>query len=270
MVAWDYPIKGEREKSMKMFAMLLALLPAFAMAAPAKDAVLLNKDTIVLRGEVNGESVGKVMTQILTSDADKITMYLSSPGGSVFDGLQLISTMKASGKHFTCATDFSASMSFAILQACDDRVVMSNSVTMQHFASFGIPPQPENKVDSFLGMIKSALDVLESGQAKRIGKSVAEFKKDVRDDLWLYGAQAVKYGAADRVAPVLCDAAAAKATHTEEVTILIFKLKVTWSQCPMITQPLKVEPMAGHSPKAEEVFYKRFVNFRNAEGVIRQ
>lgn len=255
---------------MKIFAMLLALLPAWAMAAPAKDAVLLNKDTILLRGEVAGDSVGKIVTQILSSESDNITMFLSSPGGSVFDGLQLISTMKATGKKFTCATDFSASMSFAILQACDDRVVMPNSVTMQHFANFGIAPQPENKVDSFLGMIKSALYVLESSQAKRIGKSVEQFKKDVRDDLWLYGEQAVKYGAADRVAPVLCDAATAKATYTEEVTVFIFKLKVTWSQCPLITNPLKVEMPMGITPRAQEQFYKSFVNFRNAEGVIRQ
>lgn len=251
-------------------ASLVGSLAVGATAAPAKDTVVLDKDTIVLRGEVSGESVGKIITQILSSDSDKITLFLSSPGGSVFDGLALRQIMKASGKHFLCLSDYSASMAFALMQVCNDRVVMENSVMMQHYASYGVQPQPENKVNTFSGMIKSALNLLETFQAARIGKSVSTFKNDIRDDLWLYGEQAVKYGAADRVAPATCDAATTKATYTEDVTVLIFKLKVTWSQCPLITSPLKVEMPQGVTPRAQEQFYKSFVDFRSLEGGIRQ
>lgn len=255
---------------MKIFAMLLALVPTIVMAAPAKDTVMLNKDTIVLRGVVDGNSVDKISQALLQSEAEKITMFLSSPGGSVVDGLSLIQLMRASGKHFTCVTDYSASMSWVLFQACDDRVVMSNSVLMAHPMSFGVSPTTENQVDTFVGLSKSIGRAADEIAAAKLGISVAKYKADARDDLWLFGSQALKYRAADRVAPVLCDAATSKATYTEDVQVFIFKVKVTWSQCPLITNPLKVEAPMGFTPKAQEQFYKSFVNFRNAEGVIRQ
>ena len=248
---------------------LVTALALIAGTAQANDALLLDKNTIVLRGEVSAESVGKISMQLMQADGPNVTMFFSSPGGSVIDGAALLQVMKASGKRLTCVTDFSASMSFVLMQACAERVVMSNTIMMSHPMSYGVRGQQEYQVDSFVSLIKSIGRDIDEMQAKRIGISVAKLKSDSRNDMWLFGQQAVDYGAADVVKDVTCAKEVAMSNYEEEVQVFIFKVKVTWSSCPLIASPLKVEMPQGITQEAEQKFMSNFVNFRTTREVIR-
>ena len=218
---------------------ICGLLPY--MAGATEPVVLTKGNFVVLRQEVTNRSMANLMIEINKLDTDKPIIFIQSPGGSVMAGLQFIQYMKDSGKHFTCIADFAASMAFVILQACNDRYVLSSSVLMQHQASFGMEgamAHVKSQYENTLAVITEA----EQMQADRIGISLVKFQADRLNDLWLYGKQATMYGAADSIAELRCDANLWANTITEIVPMDMMVLKVTFSSCPMARAPLKVEP----------------------------
>lgn len=202
--------------------------------------VLDGKSTITLRGTVNNKTVSETISKILTSKEDTVTLFLSSPGGSVIDGAQLISAIRSVNKKVVCVTDVSASMSFVILQACDERVVLESTILMQHVASFGVPHQQEPNAVSFVKFIQNITSAMDAAQAKRMEMSVSKFKQLIRDDYWLFGSQAVQAKAADRVAQVVCSPELVSKEEVEEVSVWGATIVVKWSACPLISSPRSV------------------------------
>lgn len=208
-----------------------------------KNSIVLSDNTVVLRGEVNSGSVSKAISALMTASGDTVNLFLSSPGGSVMDGIQLVQTIRSINKKVVCITDFSASMSFVILQACDERVVLESSILMQHVPSFGIRFQPQPNAISFVEFLKQMTSAIDSAQAKRMELPVERFRALIRDDYWLFGREAVTAKAADRVAQAVCTSDLVNKDEKEVVSLFggMIKVNVTWSKCPLITEPKAVE-----------------------------
>jgi len=216
-----------------------ALCLPLAQANAESKLVLDGTNAVVLRGEVTGESVAKLSTQILESKGDKLNLYISSPGGSIVAGIQLINVMRSSGKKINCVASIAASMAFVILQACDTRQVMESSIVMQHVASYSLEGQAPNNL-SRVKFIHGMVRQLDEAQAKRIGLSLAEFRKKTRNDWWLFGSDSVKNNVADEMTQVTCTPELARKRVVEKFTVFIFKVKVVYSGCPVIEEPLEV------------------------------
>jgi ATP-dependent protease ClpP protease subunit len=221
--------------------------------------VLDSHSTITLRGTVTNKTVSETISKILTSKEDTVTLFLSSPGGSVIDGAQLISTIRSVNKKVVCVTDMSASMSFVILQACDERVVLESSILMQHVASFGVSYQQEPNAVSFVKFIQNITSAMDAAQAKRMEMPVSKFKQLIRDDYWLFGSQAVQAKAADRVAQVVCSPELVSKEEVEEVSVWGATIVVKWSACPLISSPrsVSVKRYTSLSPLQEEELSKK-------------
>lgn len=209
----------------------------------SKNSIVLSDNTIVLRGEVDGSSVSKAISALMTASGDTVNLFLSSPGGSVIDGVQLVQAIRSVNKKVVCVTDFSASMSFVILQACDERIVLESSILMQHVPSFGVRFQPQPNAVAFVEFLKQVTNAIDTAQAKRMELPLERFKQLVRDDYWLFGREAVKAKAADRVAQAVCTPELVN--KEEKQTLSLFngfvKVNITWSKCPLITEPKSVE-----------------------------
>lgn len=201
---------------------------------------MTSSNTVVLRGEINGVSTGKALLQVLQVKEPTVYLFLSSPGGSVIDGLNFITGLRGSGKKIVCLTDFSASMSFVIFQACNERIVFDSSIIMQHVPSMSTQGQYPN-FKSFVKLLDDVTLQTDKAQARRLGISLEEFRRKTRDDLWLFGGDAVKTKAADRVGTASCSQEMIENTTTEELQVFIFTIHVTWSNCPLVQAPLKVE-----------------------------
>jgi ATP-dependent Clp protease protease subunit len=211
----------------------------FATTSHADTKVLLTEqNSVVLRGEVNSESVAEVTQKILLSDAKDMYLYIDSPGGSVLAGLQLISVLKSTDKNVTCVASTAASMAFAILQACGNRLVTDSAVLMQHVPSYGLQGQEPNNF-SMAQAIHRLSHAMNADQAKRIGISTKEFYSRVRNDWWVWGHEAVKEGVADGVATVSCSPGLLKGTETKTMQSFIFTIEATFSKCPLISGPIK-------------------------------
>lgn len=207
----------------------------------ARDTLVLKEGSFVaLRGEVSSESVAKVAAEVLSSKNDEVTLFISSPGGSILDGLQLMQILKDSGKKTTCIAATAASMAFIIFQACDVRLVLDNSVLMQHVATYGVQGQAPNNV-SMMNFISRLITKIDEDQAKKLGLTLAEFRAKTRDDWWLFGSEIVENKAADETASVTCSRELAAKKVKEIVDLLFFKFEVTYSGCPLIEGPLAVK-----------------------------
>lgn len=231
-----------------MFRRILALM-AFAMIAnvsfanpppPPEEVLLTPQNSVVLRGEVDSKSISELITQMSAMNGQNVYVYISSPGGSIRAGNEFIRFMDAYKGHVTCIADTAASMAFSILQACNTRLVFPDSIIMQHEATFGLEGQTPNNI-SFLGMILSMLDAMNKMEAARMEMTVEDLKKKIRDDWWLYGTQAVAAKAADGTAHVLCSPELIKSTTTQDVKTFFFSAKLTFSNCPLIGYPVKIE-----------------------------
>lgn len=209
----------------------------------SKGTIVLNDNTIVLRGEINGSTVSKTIAALMTHKGPVVNLFLSSPGGSVLDGAQLVQAIRSVNKKVVCVTDFSASMSFIIMQACDERVVLESSILMQHVASFGVRHQPQPNAIAFVEFIKQITTTMDTAQSKRMELPLERFRQLIRNDYWLFGREAVKAKAADRVAQAVCSADLTNKEDKETISLLggLIKVNVVWSACPLITEPKSVE-----------------------------
>lgn len=234
----------------------------------SKNLITLSDNTIVMRGEVSGYSVSKTITALMTASGDTVHLFLSSPGGSVLDGIQLVQAIRSINKKVVCVTDFSASMSFVILQACDERVVLESSVLMQHVPSFGLRHQPQPNAIAFVEFLKQITTSIDVAQSKRMELPLERFRQLIRDDYWLFGQEAVTAKAADRVARAVCTPDLTAKEDTDSFNVMgVIRVDVTWSKCPLVTEPksVQISRMGTLSPEQEQKLQKeitRIVDYK--------
>ena len=225
-------------KFLKYFIPLL-FLSNLALASH-EDVLLTETNSVILRGEVSGESVSKIALKILQTPGDDVLFFIDSPGGSVFAGEELVTIMKNSGKNFTCIANLAASMAFVILQACDTRLVTDSAIIMQHEASFGVQGKTPNNISMF-NFLLNVLKRSDLRQSARIGLTYEAFKAKTAGDWWMYGKEAVLSHTADDTVNVSCNKDMLNREITETMNFLFVNIKVVWSACPLITSPLKIE-----------------------------
>jgi ATP-dependent protease ClpP protease subunit len=208
-----------------------------ATSEPAKHVQLTPGNVISIVGPISAQTEATFAKELFSKDFDDVYVFLDSPGGSIIAGNGIISAMKSSGKKVTCIAKFAASMAFVILQSCDNRYVTEDSIIMQHVASYGLRGQAPNNV-SFLNFLEKMTKTIDERQAARIGLSYVDFKKVTRDDLWLFGSDAIDFGAADATVNVTCSARLVKSRKKVTVRSMFGSSTFTFSGCPLVGAPL--------------------------------
>ena len=228
--------------------------------------VLSESNTIVLSGEVNGQTVGKIVQEMREKDTKKsylrkklglkggpLYLFLNTPGGSIQSGMELIEILKGSDRQVNTVSMFAASMGFQLVQSLGERLVLENGVLMSHRAygefsgSFGgqNPSQLENRYNFWLSRIKE----LDQHTAERTkGKHTLEdYQKSYANELWLTGKQAVENGYADKVVSVKCDKTL-QGVVEHELTFFGLRVLYDTDKCPLNTSPMNIRVV---SPETE-------------------
>jgi len=243
-----------------------------APSSPSKLITLASDNHVALADEVSSKSVSAFLKTFLSLDSDRRIVYISSPGGSVVEGMRLIQVVrdeKAANKNLRviCYVDEAASMAFAIIQAvCDERHGSSTSALMQHQAAFGVQGS-DNQVYSRLKMIASILRVLDNIQAKRIGITVEELRKRSADEWWTVGQEAVDANVLDRVTPAVCTKELLNEKREEKFAGFFGSGTAIFSKCPLISGP--VEIVMDGKQQLTEFVKKSFEKTPLSERVIR-
>lgn len=166
---------------------------------------LLNERIIFLGEDVNEHTANSVVAQLLhlayvDPQAD-ISLYINSPGGSVYDGMAIYDTMNFIKPDVaTYGIGLQASMGAFLLSsgAKGKRFCLPHAKVMIHQPSSGT----HGKVTDMEIDMKETLEVKEmlaKIMAKNTGQKLTKVKSDMERDYWMTPDEAVKYGLIDKV-----------------------------------------------------------------------
>lgn len=166
---------------------------------------LLRERVIFLVGPVNDHSANLIVAQLLfleSENPDKdISLYINSPGGSVYSGMAIYDTMQFVQPHVsTLCTGMAASMGAFLLAAGEKskRYALPNSRIMIHQPSGGAQGQAsdiEIHAQEILDLRRRLNEIL----AANTGQTVEQIAIDTERDRFMSAEQAVDYGLIDKV-----------------------------------------------------------------------
>ena len=166
----------------------------------------LMMDRIIFMGtEVNDYTANVIQAQLLylnSVDSDKdISIYLNTPGGSVYAGLGIYDTMQfVKSDVATICTGMAASMGAVLLVAGAEgkRAALPHSRIMIHQPMGGAQGQAsdmEITVKEILKLKKELYQII----ADHSHNSIERIEKDSDRDYWMTAQEALDYGMIDRI-----------------------------------------------------------------------
>lgn len=166
----------------------------------------LMADRIIFLGtEVNDDVSNIITAQILylnsQDDKSDITLYLNTPGGSVYDGLAIYDTMQfVSNPISTVCTGMAASMGSILLCAGEKgkRYALPHSRVMIHQPMGGMHGQASDMEINYKEIMKLK-DELYQILSNHTGQDIEKIYKDADRDFWMRANEAREYGMIDDI-----------------------------------------------------------------------
>ncbi len=166
----------------------------------------LLKDRIIFLGsDVNEHTANLIVAQLLFLDNEDnkkdISLYINSPGGSVYDALAIYDTIQFVKSDIqTVGIGVQASAAAFLLSSGKKgkRFILPNSTVMVHQPSSGT----RGKVTDMEIDLKESLRIkrqLNEIMAKNTGQTVKKIQEDMERDYWMTADEAKKYGIVDKV-----------------------------------------------------------------------
>jgi len=168
-------------------------------------SMLLNQRIIFLGQPVDDQIANLVVAQLLhleSEDPDKdISIYINSPGGSIYAGLAIYDTMNFIKPDVaTMCVGIAMSMGSLLLAAGAEgkRAALPNSRILIHQPSAGFEGQSTD-IEIHAKEIIDTRARIDRIYAQHTGKPIEEVHKDMERDRFFTSAQAAEYGLIDRV-----------------------------------------------------------------------
>ena len=166
----------------------------------------LMMDRIIFIGtEVNDYTANVIQAQLLyldSVDSDRdISIYLNTPGGSVYAGLGIYDTMQfVKSNVATICTGMAASMGAVLLVAGEKgmRAALPHSRVMIHQPLGGIQGQASD-IEITAREILKLKDELYQIISDHSGQTVEKIRQDADRDYWMTAKEALEYGMIDKV-----------------------------------------------------------------------
>ncbi len=166
----------------------------------------LMMDRIIFLGtEVNDYTANVIQAQLLyldSVDSDRdISIYLNTPGGSVYAGLGIYDTMQfVKSNVATICTGMAASMGAVLLVAGEKgmRAALPHSRVMIHQPLGGIQGQASD-IEITAREILKLKDELYQIISDHSGQTVEKIRQDADRDYWMTAKEALEYGMIDKV-----------------------------------------------------------------------
>ena len=166
----------------------------------------LMMDRIIFLGtEVNDYTANVIQAQLLyldSADADRdISLYLNTPGGSVYAGLGIYDTMQfINAKVATICTGMAASMGAVLLVAGEKgmRAALPHSRVMIHQPMGGIQGQASD-IEITAREILKLKEELYQIISEHSGQPMKKIVADADRDYWMTAEEALQYGMIDKV-----------------------------------------------------------------------
>ncbi|MDQ8044126.1 MAG: ATP-dependent Clp endopeptidase proteolytic subunit ClpP [Patulibacter sp.] len=166
---------------------------------------LLNDRIIFLGTQVNDQIANLIVAQLLhleSDDPDKdISIYINSPGGSIYAGLAIYDTMqfiKPDVRTICCGIAMSMGSLLLAGGAPGKRMALQNSRITIHQPSGGFEGQATD-IEIHAREIIDIRRRVDTIYAKHTGRSMEQLKEDMERDRFLSAEQSIEYGIIDQV-----------------------------------------------------------------------
>jgi ATP-dependent Clp protease, protease subunit len=166
---------------------------------------LLNERIIFLGSAVDDQVANLIVAQLLhleSSDPDKdISIYINSPGGSIYAGLAIYDTMnfiKPDVQTICCGIAMSMGSLILAAGAAGKRSSLPNSRILIHQPSAGFEGQSTD-IEIHAREILKTRDNIDRIYAKHTGQPVEQVHTDMLRDRFFKPDEAVEYGLIDKV-----------------------------------------------------------------------
>ena len=166
---------------------------------------LLNERIIFLGTPVDDQIANLIVAQLLhleSEDPEKdVSVYINSPGGSVYAGLAIYDTMQFIKPDVqTICVGIAMSMGSLLLTggAKGKRFSLPNSRILIHQPSAGFEGQSTD-IEIHAREILSVRERLDEIYAEHTGRSTDQVREDMERDRFFTAEQALEYGLIDRV-----------------------------------------------------------------------
>lgn len=226
------------------FTLLLILFSS--AIAQSRTIVLTDSNTVIMRQAFTSLSVSALQNELFNKVnkqwvKNPIYLYLRTPGGSIDAGQTLIDSINALPVPVHTITSFAASMGYNTVQLVKGkRLIVPNGVLMSHRAYGGFEGQFPGELNNRLNFYTRQIELKDMQIAKRIGLTLEQYKRLVWDEYWVGSQDAITQRQADEIVDIVCDKSLLGAK--EEIFQTFFgPVKVTFSKCPIIHAPLKVD-----------------------------
>ncbi|MBV8953333.1 MAG: ATP-dependent Clp protease proteolytic subunit [Solirubrobacterales bacterium] len=166
---------------------------------------LLNDRVVFLGGPVDEESANLIVAQLVhleSDDPDKdISLYINSPGGSIYAGMAIYDTMQFVRPDVqTICYGIAMSMGSLLLAggAAGKRMALPNSRILIHQPSGGFEG-PSSDIEIHAREVLALRARVDEIYAKHTEQSIERVHADMERDRYFTGEEAVAYGLVDRV-----------------------------------------------------------------------
>lgn len=166
---------------------------------------LLKERIIFIGEEINEHTANIIIAQLLHlayEDPKKdISLYINSPGGSVYDGLAILDTMNFIKPDVaTYGIGLQASFGAVLLAngTKGKRYMLPNARVMMHQPHGGLQGQiTDQEISLKEGVLlkNKLIDIMTKATGQKRDKVAADMERD----FWMSGDEAVKYGLVDKV-----------------------------------------------------------------------
>ena len=155
---------------------------------------------IKIDGEIGWDINARDFKTELNLGNGDVTIEISSPGGSVYQGVEIFNAIKSydKGKVTTVITSIAASMGSYIALAGDNVKAYDNAVYMIHNASvFSMGDARALRKSAMI--VESLSNLLAKEYILKTGKSVEEIAKMMDDETYLFGSEILDNGFVDEI-----------------------------------------------------------------------
>lgn len=134
-----------------------------------------------------------------SAKSDPISLYINSPGGSVYAGYSIFDTMNIVDPDVnTVVCGMAASMGYMLAINGKNRSALKHSRLMQHQPLGGAQGQASD-IQITAKQIQLVKEELYKIISEKTGKPIEQIEKDADRDYWMTAEEAKEYGAIDEI-----------------------------------------------------------------------
>lgn len=201
---------GKHETNVSSKSVVSVEPPKTADSGSSKNKELLvlnppSNRTVYIVGEIDSNALGIAaqITALGASSLEPIFLEITSPGGSVLTGGQIVAAIESSkAPVYTICNVLCASMAAMIFEYGSQRYIGDRSFVMFHPASGGADGELDKMVSRLTSM-QRYIGKMEAHIAKRAGLTFEQYKAKAGVEAWIDGEDAVNSGFADKIATVV-------------------------------------------------------------------